>query len=56
MLDMQPRQTGGGTGKSSDTIVFEMASGILDLVIDKLDIDEASPHMFEVRGRIFGSS
>jgi len=45
---MQPRQTGGGTGKSSDTIVYEMAAGILERVIDKLDIDEARADMFEV--------
>jgi len=48
ILDMQPRQTGGGTGKSSDTIVYEMAAGILEKVIDKLDIDEAKADMFEV--------
>jgi len=48
ILDMQPRQTGGGTGKSSDTIVYEMASGILERVVDKLDIDEAKADMFEV--------
>jgi len=48
VLDMQPRQTGGGTGKSSDTIVYEMAAEILDQVVDKLDIDEARPDMFEV--------
>jgi len=45
---MQPRQTGGGSGKSSDTIVFEMASGILEKVIDKLDMEEAKANMFEV--------
>lgn len=48
ILEMQPRQTGGGTGKSSDTIVYEMAAGILERVIDKLDIDEARADMFEV--------
>ena len=48
---MQPRQTGGGTGKSSDTIVYEMAAGILERVVDKLDIDEARADMFEVSGK-----
>ena len=48
ILDMQPRQTGGGTGKSSDTIVYEMAAGILEKVIDKLDMDEAKEDMFDV--------
>ena len=45
---MQPRQTGGGSGKSSDTIVYEMAAGILEKVVDHLDIDEARADMFEV--------
>jgi len=49
---MQPKQTGGGSGKSNDVIVYEMATGILDKVIDKLDIDEAKPEMFEVSGKI----
>jgi len=48
ILDMQPRQTGGGAGKSSDTIAYEMAAGILDRLVDKLDIDEARSDMFEV--------
>jgi len=48
ILDMQPRQTGGGTGKSSDMIVYEMAADILDKVVDKLDTDDARPDMFEV--------
>jgi len=48
MLDMQPRQTGGGTGKSSDTIVFEMATAIIDQLMDKLDMDEAKADMLEV--------
>jgi len=52
ILDMQPKQTGGGSGKSNDVIVYEMATGILDKVIDKLDIDEAKPEMFEVSGKI----
>jgi len=53
ILEMQPRQTGGGKGKSTDTIVYEMSAGILDRVIDKLDIDEARADMFEVSSNYF---
>jgi dynein heavy chain len=54
VLDMQPRMSGGGTGKSSDEIVYELAAHILQQVVDKLDIDEAKSDMFEpdLRGRI----
>lgn len=48
ILDMQPRVSGGGSGKSSDDIVFEMAARTLDQLLDKLDIEEAKPDMFEV--------
>ena len=48
ILDMQPRQTGGSSGQSSDSIVYEMAAEILDKLMDKLDTDEARPDMFEV--------
>jgi len=48
ILDMQPRLTGGDTGKSSDSIVYEMAASILEKIVDKLDTDEARPDMFEV--------
>lgn len=45
---MQPRLTGGGAGKSNDDIVYELAGDIMAQLMDKLDIDEAKPEMFEV--------
>ena len=48
ILDMQPRVSGSGAGKSSDEIVYEIAARILDQVPDNLDIDEAKPETFEV--------
>lgn len=49
ILDMQPRVTGGGSGKSSDDIVYELAARILDQVVDKLDMEEARADMLEVK-------
>jgi len=48
VLDMQPRQSGVGSGKSSDAVVYEMADSILEKVVDKLDMDEAKADMFQV--------
>jgi len=53
ILDMQPRMTAGGTGKSNDDIAYEMAQHILGQLVDKLDIDEAKPEMFEVSPMCF---
>ena len=48
ILDVQPRMSSGGTGKSNDDIVYELADSILGKLMDKLDIDQANQEMFEV--------
>lgn len=48
ILEVQPRQSGGGAGKSNDEIVFELAENILGKLVNKIDIEEASKDMFEV--------
>ena len=54
ILEVQPRMVSGGSGKSSDEIVFEMADLIISKLPQKLDIDLALPEMFEPdeKGRI----
>ena len=39
ILDVQPRLSSGGTGKSNDEIVYELADSILEKLMDKLDIE-----------------
>ncbi len=48
ILDMQPRQSGGGGGKSSDDIVYELADSIMSRVMEKLELENARPDLFEV--------
>lgn len=48
VLDVQPRVGSGGTGKSNDEIVAEIAQSISEKIMDKLDIENAKPEMFEV--------
>ncbi|XP_070535810.1 dynein axonemal heavy chain 6-like isoform X2 [Ptychodera flava] len=54
ILDVQPRMAGGGSGKTSDEIVFELADSILEKLPDKLDIEEANREMFKPddKGRV----
>lgn len=47
ILDMQPRLSSGGAGKSPDEIVYELAESILGKLMDKLDLDEANADIFE---------
>jgi len=47
ILDVQPRVSSGGGGKSNDEIVFELADSILSKLPDKLDIDTAPQALFE---------
>ena len=47
ILDVQPRLSSGGSGKSNDEIVYELADSILGKLLDKLDIEQANPLMFE---------
>ncbi len=46
-MDVQPRVSSGGGGKSNDEIVYELADSILSKLPDKLDIDTAPQALFE---------
>ncbi|CAH1788942.1 unnamed protein product [Owenia fusiformis] len=47
ILDVQPRMSSGGSGKSNDDIVYELADSILDKLMDKLDIDTGYQDQFD---------
>lgn len=48
ILEVQPRAGGGGSGKSSDDIVKELAESILEKLLFKLDMDDAESSMFKL--------
>lgn len=48
ILDVQPRLSSGGVGKSNDDIVDELAQNITGKLMNKLDIEQASAEMFQV--------
>ena len=48
ILDVQPRLASSGGGKTSDEIVYELAENILNRIPEKLDLEKASPELFEV--------
>ena len=45
ILDVQPRVSSSGSGKSNDDVVYELADSILSKFPDKLDIEKA-PTLF----------
>ncbi|XP_070178052.1 dynein axonemal heavy chain 6-like [Littorina saxatilis] len=47
ILEVQPRQSSGGTGKSNDEIAIDLCDNILGKLINKLDIELASQEMFQ---------
>lgn len=49
VLEVQPRMSTGGSGKTSDEIVFELADSILGKLPDILDMDTAHKDLFKVR-------
>ena len=52
ILEVQPRMSTGEGGKSADEIVLELAENILEkLNVYKLDIENASPNIFQVDGK-----
>ena len=53
VLDIQPRVSSGGDGRSNDDIVYELADSILEKLMDKLDIEQANAELFKVRDTIF---
>ena len=46
ILDVQPRVSSGGSGKSNDEIVYELADSILAKLPDKLDLEKAPQILF----------
>ena len=52
MLEVQPRLASGGSGKTSDEIVYELADSILSKLPVLLDMEKADKVIFEVRIRI----
>ncbi len=48
VLEVQPRMASSGGGKTSDEIVYDLAENILNRIPEKLDIETASPELFEV--------
>ena len=48
ILNVQPRMSGGGGGKSNDEIVYELADNILGKLTSVLDLEQARADMFEV--------
>ncbi|CAL1541921.1 unnamed protein product [Lymnaea stagnalis] len=54
ILDVQPRLSSGGSGKSNDEIADELAQNIKGKLMDKLDIEQASAEMFQLdeKGRM----
>ncbi|XP_065178852.1 dynein axonemal heavy chain 6-like [Sycon ciliatum] len=47
ILDVQPRLGGGGGGKTSDEVVFELADSVLGRLPDSLNLEEADESMFK---------
>lgn len=47
IIDIQPRVSSGGAGKSNDEIVYELAESILGKLPEKLDIEKAPRALFE---------
>lgn len=54
ILEVQPRTSSGGSGKSSDDIVKELAENIMEKLQFKLDMDDAESSMFKLdaKGRV----
>lgn len=48
ILEVQPRTSSGGVGKSNDDIATDLCENILGKLMDKLDIELASQDMFQV--------
>lgn len=49
VLEVQPRLASGGSGKTSDEIVYDLADSILSKLPAALDMEKADKSMFEVR-------
>ena len=51
ILDVQPRESGGGGGKTSDEIVFDLAVSIDERIRNKIDPDKAANSLVHVKKR-----
>ena len=51
VLEVQPRLASGGSGKTSDEIVYELADSILSKLPNALDMEKADKAIFEVSRR-----
>ena len=49
VLEVQPRLSSGGSGKTSDEIVYELSDSILCKLPDKLDMEQAHKSLMVVR-------
>lgn len=49
VLEVQPRLASGGSGKTSDEIVYELADSILSKLPVLLDMEKADKAIFDVR-------
>ncbi|KAL6467190.1 hypothetical protein MHYP_G00249940 [Metynnis hypsauchen] len=54
ILEVQPRSTAAGGGKSNDEVVHELADSILAKIPEKLDMDSAAESLFvrDANGRV----
>ncbi|KAL7841172.1 hypothetical protein SRHO_G00248630 [Serrasalmus rhombeus] len=54
ILEVQPRSTAAGGGKSNDEVVHELADSILTKIPEKLDMDSAAESLFvrDANGRV----
>lgn len=52
VLEVQPRMSTGGSGKTSDEIVYDLAESILGKLPDILDMDNAHKDLFKVKQSI----
>ncbi|XP_076263714.1 dynein heavy chain at 16F [Rhynchophorus ferrugineus] len=47
IMESQPRSEGGGEGKSSDEIVYELADNVINAVITKIPMDDVNIYLFK---------
>lgn len=54
ILDVQPRVSSGGAGRSNDEIVYDLADSILTRIPDLLEIEKAPQSIFQpdIKGRL----
>lgn len=48
-MESQPRTTGGGEGKSTDDIVYDLADTVISSIIKLISTEDANIFMFKVK-------